>query len=68
MAAVESARKAFPCHLTGKKNAGEQEHNPIAQLSTDGTVIVNGNFEERTEGTIADVKRVVEERVNNTVC
>ena len=64
MAAVDSARKAFPSHLARKKNGAESEHRQIEKLSSDNTcAAINGQFEDWTEEDGADVNGFLEERV-----
>ena len=56
LAAVNSARKAFPSHLTKKKNGAKQENQLNAELSNGNSdVAVNGQFEEWTEEGATDV-------------
>jgi len=61
LAAVNSARKAFPSHLTKKKNGAKQENQLTAELSNGNSdVAVNGQFEEWTEEGATDVNGSVE--------
>ena len=61
LAAVNSARKAFPSHLTKKKSGAKQENQLTAELSNGNSdVAVNGQFEEWTEEGVTDVNGSVE--------
>lgn len=63
MAAVDSAREAFPSHLSKKNNVAEQHHGPTCDNNT--VVTMNGQLEGWTEENAGDEKAFVEERVKN---
>ena len=65
MAAVESARRAFPNHVKRKENS-TKPHPSTAAFGTKNTVVaVNGQFESWVEEDVGEVKEVVDERVSD---
>ena len=64
LAAVNSARKAFPCHLAPRKNYDQQGSGPKGTLSgSDVDHPVNGRLDGWTEEHISDVNGFVEDKV-----
>ena len=64
MAAVESARRAFPNHVKRKENS-TKPHSSTAAFGTENTVVaVNGQFESWIEEDVGEVKDVMDERVS----
>ncbi|KAJ7376768.1 Activating signal cointegrator 1 complex subunit 2 [Desmophyllum pertusum] len=61
LAAVDSARKAFPCHLAQINNGGKQDSGPIVDLN-DADKSVNGRSDEWTEEHISDVNGFIKEK------
>lgn len=65
MAAVESARRAFPNHVKRKENS-TKPHSSTAAFGTENTVVaVNGQFESWIEEDVGEVKEVMDERVSD---
>ena len=65
MAAVESARRAFPNHVKRKENS-TKPHSSTAACGTENTVVaVNGQFESWIEEDVREVKEVMDQRVSN---
>ena len=64
LAAVDSARKAFPCHLARRRNDDQQGSGANVTLSgSDVDNQLNGRLDGWTEEHIADVNGFVEEKV-----
>lgn len=64
MAAVESARRAFPNHVKRTENS-TKPHSSTAAFGTENTVVaVNGQFESWMEEDVGEVKEVMDERVS----
>ena len=65
MAAVESARRAFPNHVKRKENS-TKPHSSTAAFGTENTVVaVNGQFESWIEEDVREVKEVIDQRVSD---
>lgn len=65
MAAVESARRAFPNHVKRKENS-TKPHSSIAAFGTENTAVaVNGQFESWIEEDVREVKEIMDERVSD---
>ena len=64
LAAVDSARKAFPCHLAQRKNDHQQGGGlNVIPSSSDAENHVNSRVHRRTEEHISDVNGFVEDKV-----
>ncbi|CAH3186731.1 unnamed protein product, partial [Porites evermanni] len=67
MAAVESARRAFPNHVKRKENS-TKPHSSTAAFGTENNVVaVNGQFESWIEEDVREVKEVMDERSDGAV-
>ena len=65
MAAVESARRAFPNHVKRKENS-TKPRSSTAAFGTENTVVaVNGQFESWIEEDVREVKEVIDQRVSD---
>ena len=65
MAAVESARRAFPNHVKRKENS-TKPHSSTAAFGTENTAVaVNGQFESWIEEDVREVKEIMDERVSD---
>ena len=65
MAAVESARRAFPNRVKRKENS-TKPHSSTAAFGTENTLVaVNGQFESWIEEDVREVKEVIDQRVSD---
>ena len=65
MAAVESARRAFPNHVK-RKETSTKPHSSTAAFGTENTAVaVNGQFESWIEEDVREVKEVIDQRVSD---
>ena len=65
MAAVESARRAFPNHVK-RKEKSTKPHSSTAAFGSENTVVaVNGQFESWIEEDVREVKEVIDQRVSD---
>ncbi len=64
LAAVDSARRAFPCRVTQRKAGSQAGSDPkVAVNGSSVTNPANGHSDKWTEESIADVNGFVEDKV-----